>query len=125
MQVFGNVATEPVKKLAKASGKAYSEFRLAEGHKSMPGEVTWYSIRVMHDRELGLSKGDFVKVTGRLKTDYWLSREGKPTGGLLLIAFEASKIAKPAAVGAGQKAKEDMGAAPVTNAAAVEVAWQD
>jgi hypothetical protein len=125
MQVFGNVATEPVKKSAKASGKVYSEFRLAEGHKSMPGEVTWYSIRVMHDRELGLSKGDFVKVTGRLKTDYWVSREGKPTGGLLLIAFEASKIAKPTGTVAEQKAKEEVGAATPDKPIAVDLAWQD
>jgi hypothetical protein len=37
-------------------------------------------------------------VTGKLKTDFYLSRDGKPTGTLLIIAFEASKIAKPAAL---------------------------
>jgi len=34
-------------------------------------------------------------VTGKLKADFYLSREGKPTGTLLIIAFEASKISKP------------------------------
>ncbi|WP_431273472.1 hypothetical protein ACQ858_14905 [Variovorax ureilyticus] len=51
----------------------------------------------MKDVDPGLAKGDFVKVTGKLKADFYLSREGKPTGTLLIIAFEASKIAKPAA----------------------------
>jgi len=41
-----------------------------------------------------------VKVTGKLKTDFYLSREGKPTGTLLIIAFEAAKIAKPSSVAA-------------------------
>jgi len=36
-----------------------------------------------------------VKVTGKLKADFYLSREGKPTGTLLVIAFEAAKIGKP------------------------------
>lgn len=45
-----------------------------------------------------VDKGDFVKVTGKLKTDFYLSREGKPTGTLLIIAFEAAKIAKPSSV---------------------------
>jgi len=49
----------------------------------------------MKDVDPGLAKGDFVKVTGKLKADFYLSREGKPTGTLLIIAFEASKIAKP------------------------------
>jgi hypothetical protein len=42
-----------------------------------------------------LVKGDFVKVTGKLKADYYVGRDGKPTGTLLIIAFEAAKIAKP------------------------------
>jgi single-stranded DNA-binding protein len=49
----------------------------------------------MKDSKPLLDKGDFVKVTGKLKTDFYLSREGKPTGMLLVIAFEAAKIAKP------------------------------
>jgi hypothetical protein len=52
----------------------------------------------MKDRNPELDKGDFVKVTGKLKADYYLSREGRPTGTLLILAFEAAKIAKPSQV---------------------------
>ncbi len=97
MQAFGNVATVPVRRETKASGRAYWEFRMCESQRGTDAEPTWYSCRVMRDADLGLAKGDFVKVTGKLKADYYLSREGKPTGTLLIIAFEAAKIAKPAA----------------------------
>ncbi|UUZ77438.1 hypothetical protein LP414_09560 [Polaromonas sp. P1(28)-13] len=60
----------------------------------------------MRDENPLLGKGDFVKVTGKLKADFYLNHEGKPTGTLLIIAFEASKIAKPAALQGG----EDSGA---------------
>ena len=52
----------------------------------------------MKEAKPELDKGDFVKVTGKLKADFYLSREGKPTGTLLIIAFEASKIARPQAL---------------------------
>lgn len=98
MQVFGNMATQPERKQSKSSGKGYFEFRLAESQRGVDTAPTWYTVRVMKDENPMLDKGDFVKVTGKLKTDFYLSREGKPTGTLLVIAFEASKIAKPAAV---------------------------
>lgn len=94
MQAFGNVATAPVRKETKASGRCYWEFRMCESQRGTDAEPTWYSVRVMRDADLGLVKGDFVKVTGKLKADYYLSREGKPTGTLLVIAFEAAKISK-------------------------------
>lgn len=104
MQVFGNVATQPERKRSKSTGKEMLEFRLAESQRGLDAEPTWYSVRVMKTTNTELAKGDFVKVTGKLKTDYYLSREGKPTGTLLIIAFEAAKIAKPAkdAVAAAQ-----------------------
>lgn len=97
MQVFGNVATTPVRKQSKTTGKGYWEMRLAESQKGdASGTATFYTVRVMKDLPLmGVDKGDFLKVTGKLKADYYLSREGKPTGTLLIIAFEASKIARP------------------------------
>lgn len=96
MQVFANVATEPVAKSSKTTGKTYHEFRVAESQRGIDaGETTWYTVRVMKDKRPDLKKGDFVKVTGKLKTDFYLSREGKPTGTLLIIAFEAAKISKP------------------------------
>ncbi|MFL9906826.1 single stranded DNA-binding domain-containing protein [Paraburkholderia sp. RL17-337-BIB-A] len=98
MQAFGNVATAPVRKETKASGKGYWEFRMAESQRGADADTpTWYTVRIMKDADPGLAKGDFVKVTGKLKADFYLSREGKPTGTLLIIAFEAAKIAKPAA----------------------------
>jgi len=97
MQVFGNVATQPERKRSKTTQRDYFEFRLAE---SQRGVDTWYTVRVMKEDKPTLDKGDFVKVTGKLKTDYYLSREGKPTGTLLIIAFEAAKIAKPDSVAA-------------------------
>lgn len=95
MQVFGNVATQPERKVAKTTGKEYVQFRIAESQRGVDASPTWYTVRVMTDRIPQLDRGDFVKVTGKLKTDFYLSREGKPTGTLLIIAFEAAKIAKP------------------------------
>jgi len=96
MMVYCNVATIPVRRESKTSGgKGYYEFRAAESQRGTD-DCSWYTVRVMKDVDPGLTKGDFVKVTGKLKADFYLSREGKPTGTLLIIAFEASKIAKPA-----------------------------
>jgi hypothetical protein len=102
MQAFGNVATTPIRKESKTSGRAYYEFRMCESQRGADTDPTWYSVRVIKDVDPQLSKGDFVKVTGKLKADYYLSREGKPTGTLLVLAFEAAKIAKPASVAATQ-----------------------
>lgn len=98
MQIFGNVATQPELKKSKTTGKSYYEMRVAESQRGIDTEPTWYTVRVMRDNKPQVDKGDFVKVTGKLKTDFYLSREGKPTGTLLIIAFEATKIAKPSVV---------------------------
>ena len=98
MQVFGNMATQPERKQSKSSGKGYFEFRLAESQRGVDTAPTWFTVRVMKDENPMLDKGDFVKVTGKLKTDFYIGRDGKPTGSLILIAFEASKIAKPGAL---------------------------
>lgn len=95
MQVFGNVATQPERKTSKTTGKHYFEFRLAESQRGVDTQPCWYTVRVMKEAKPELDKGDFVKVTGKLRADFYLSREGKPTGTLLVIAFEATKIAKP------------------------------
>ncbi|MDI1270558.1 MAG: single-stranded DNA-binding protein [Polaromonas sp.] len=98
MQVFGNVATQPELKRSKSTGRDFWEFRIAENQRGLNDQPTWFSVRVMKPENPMLDKGDFVKVTGKLKADFYLSREGKPSGTLLIIAFEASKIAKPAAL---------------------------
>lgn len=96
MQAFGNVATAPEFKKSKASGRGYWEFRLAESQRGVDTEPTWYTVRVMRDANPQLGRGNFVKITGKLKADYYLSREGKPTGTLLILAFECAKLVKPA-----------------------------
>ena len=98
MQVFANVATQPERKTSKSTGKAYYEFRVAESQRGQDPSPCWFTVRVMKEAKPELDKGDFVKVTGKLKADFYLSREGKPTGTLLIIAFEAAKIAKPQAL---------------------------
>ena len=111
MQVFGNLAS-PIQRKTTKAGKDYAEFRLAESQRSQPGsasdEATWYTVRVMKGNVPEFVKGDFVKVTGKLKTDFYLSREGKPTGTLLIIAFEASKIAKPSTVAVAPAGEEQV-----------------
>lgn len=100
MQVYGNLATVPEQYKSRSTGRSYWQFRIAESQKGPSGasDATFYTVRVMKPEDPALSKGDFVKVTGSLKTDYYLSREGKPTGTLLIIAFDATKIAKPSAL---------------------------
>lgn len=100
MQAFGNCATVPVRKESKTTGKGYYEYRLAESQRGIDKDPTFYTVRLMKDVDPKLAKGDFVKVTGKLKADFYLSRDGKPTGTLLILAFEAAKIAKPAAASA-------------------------
>ena len=97
MQVFGNVATQPEAKHSKTTSKRYLEFRMCESQRGVDPAPTFYTVRVMKGEPPHLEKGDFVKVTGKLKADFYLSREGKPTGTLLVLAFEATKLARKAA----------------------------
>ena len=76
-----------------STGAAIPRAAVEQG--SLEAQPTWFTCRVMKETMPELTKGDFVKVTGKLKADFYLSREGKPTGTLLIIAFEAAKIAKP------------------------------
>lgn len=95
MEVYANIATPPQRKETRASRRGYFEFRVCESQRGADSDPTWYTVRVMRDTDPGLAKGDFVKITGKLKADFYLSREGKPTGTLLVLAFAATKIAKP------------------------------
>lgn len=98
MQVFGNVAVVPERKISRQTGRVYYQTRIAESQRGVDTAPTFYTVRVMKDENPNLSKGDFVRVTGKLKADFYLSREGKPTGNLLVIAFEAFKVQKPSEV---------------------------
>ncbi|WP_233863694.1 DUF4131 domain-containing protein [Paraburkholderia adhaesiva] len=94
MQVYGNVATPPQRRVSKTSQRAYYEFRMCESQRGVDTDPSWFTVRVMKDQDPRLQLGDFVKTTGKLKADYYLSREGTPTGTLLILAFEATKISK-------------------------------
>ena len=58
----------------------------------------FYTVRVMKDEIPNLALGDFVRVTGKLKADFYIGRDGKPSWTLLIIAFDIMKIAKPSAL---------------------------
>lgn len=94
MQVFGNVATAPVRRVSKTTSKGYYEFRLCENKKGQEKSTstTWFSVRKMVDSDPGLRLGDFCKITGTLRVDSFLDRTGKPASALLIIAFEAVKL---------------------------------
>ena len=98
MEVFANVATVPLRRESKSTGKGYFEFRICEAQRGVDPSPCWFTVRCMRDEDPLLVKGDFVKVTGKLKADFYIGRDGKPSGTLLIIAFAASKIAKPAAL---------------------------
>jgi hypothetical protein len=101
MEAFGNVASTPERKVSKTTNRGYYQLRVCEAQRGVDNDPTWYTVRVMKDDDPLLEKGDFVKVTGKLKADFYIGRDGKPTGTLLIIAFQASKIAKPAALKEG------------------------
>lgn len=103
MQVFANIATKPECFTSKSTGRLFWQFRVAESQRGQDTQPTFYTVRVMKSTIPELNKGDFVKVTGKLKADFYLSREGKPTGTLLIIAFEAAKIARPQAVSVAEE----------------------
>jgi hypothetical protein len=98
MQFYANVGSEPTRKVSLTTQNAYWEFRACESQRGQDDTPTWLTVRVMKDADPKLKKGDFVKVTGKLKTDFFLDRAGQPSGMLLVIAFEAAKIAKPSEV---------------------------
>lgn len=108
MQAFGNVATVPVRKVSKNTQKGYYEFRLCENQRGdVKAEPSWYTIRVMKDVDPGLGKGDFIKATGKLRADCYLSRDGKPTSTLLIIAFEAVKLKSAEELQVAKEAKQE------------------
>ena len=105
MQTYGNVATDPIRKTSKMN-KGYTEFRLCENQRGQEKDTTFYSVRLMKSADPCLGKGDFVKVTGKLKADSYLNREGKPTTTLLIIAFEAVKLKSATELKAAAQAKQ-------------------
>jgi single-stranded DNA-binding protein len=88
VQVYGNIAT-PLEKRESKNGKTYYVFRMAEnqGKDEATRTTTWYSVRAFIaeiDADL-LSKGQFVKVTGRLDSEAFMKKNGEPGSALTII----------------------------------------
>lgn len=102
MQAFGNVATVPQRKVSQTLNRGYWEFRIAESQRSSPlsektgakSQPCWYTVRSMVDKDPELKLGNFVRVTGALKVDSYIGRDGKPASSLVLIAFDVHKVEK-------------------------------
>lgn len=111
MQAFANVATAPTRKTTQNGGKAYWEFRAAESAKNEDkAGATWYTVRVFQEDDPGFSKGDFVRLVGKLKLDVFMGREGKPMGVLLVMCYEARKFEKSKSeTGASKLVQDDQG----------------
>lgn len=123
MQAYVNVGTVPQRKVAAGTGKAYWEFRAAESLRG-DSEVTWYTVRLFREEDPGLAKGEFVCVTGKLRHDVFMSRDGKPMGVLVLLAFSLGRVASRAQPQAKGQAEHAAPAAPATEAAeAAEPDW--
>ena len=45
---------------------------MAESQRGLDAQPTWFTCRVMKETMPELTKGDFVKVTGKLKADFYL-----------------------------------------------------
>jgi len=100
MQAFANVATAPVRRETQGGGKIYWEFRAAESAKNEDKDgTTWYTVRIFQSEDPGFSKGDFIRIVGKLKLDVFMSREGKPMGVLVVMCFEAKRYEKPKSKG--------------------------
>ncbi len=108
MQVFGNIATAPERRVSKVTNKGYYQHRLCEAQRGVDNSPTFYTVRVMKDENPNLALGDFVRVTGKLKADFYIGRDGKPSGTLLIIAFDAMKIAKPSELTEESKGKQPL-----------------
>ena len=98
MQFFGNVASAHGRMVSKSAQEGYYEFRLFESQRGADADPCLYTVRMMLDENPQLNTGVLAMVTERFKTDFYLSRELKPNETLLIIAFEASKIFKLAAL---------------------------
>ena len=124
MQFFGNVATVFERKESRTTGKVYYQGRVCEAQRGVDKNPLFYTVRIMKGEDPNFAKGAFIRTTGRLVLDCYLGRDGKPTGTLLVIAFEATKISKPsaAAIEAGGNSDENQTAAVESVTAAVSPA---
>ena len=97
MQIYANVAADPVWTPAKTEGlKGCWQFRAGEAFKEKDGqqqESTWYTVKdygTAEHESPSYGKGDFLKILGRLKPASWMNRAGKPDTTLYVHAFDVS-----------------------------------
>jgi single-strand DNA-binding protein len=94
MIVFGNIAT-PIEKRTAKSGKDYFTFRLAENNgKDENRSTTWYDVSAFIselDADL-LSKGQFIKLTGRLDIQAFSRKDGTPGASATVLAFNVETV---------------------------------
>jgi hypothetical protein len=122
VQAFVNVATAPVRKTTQSGGKTYWEFRAAESAKlEEKAAATWYTVRVFQEADPGFSKGDFVRLLGKLKLDVFMSRDGKPMGVLVVMCYEAKRYDKQttSATADGPKPSQETAASQVLGSSPV------
>ncbi len=106
MQVYGNIATGLEQRTSTKTGKVFYTFRLAENQgKDEQRTTTWYDVAAFIpelDADL-LSKGQFVKVTGRVEAVAFRKRDGEPGASLSLLAFKVEPVErKPRDEGQGE-----------------------
>lgn len=99
MQVIGNIATDVAKKTSKA-GKDFFVFRMAENHGKDEATriTTWYEVSAFIselDADL-LSKGQFVKVTGRLNVQAFTRRNGELGASATLLVYAVEPVERKA-----------------------------
>jgi single-stranded DNA-binding protein len=96
MQVFGNIAN-PVEKKTSKAGKDYFRFRLAENQGKEENRTTqWYDVNAFIEELDGdlLSKGMFVKVTGRLVVEAFMKKDNTPGAALTILANQVQPVEK-------------------------------
>lgn len=120
MQVFGNISNDLVRREGRESGNPFFTFRLAENHgEGDKRTTTWYEVVAFLD-ELDadlLSKGMFVKVTGRVEAEAFTRRDNSPGAALKLVTGSVVVVPKKQS-GAGAPASAAPAAAPRAQAPA-------
>lgn len=111
MQVFGNLATALEERTSK-NGKKYYTGRLAENQgKDENRTTTWYDLTVFFTSELDadlLSKGQFVKVTGRVEARAFLKKNGEPGASLSLVTSRIEPVESTVQPKSREESAEDV-----------------
>lgn len=99
MQAYGNIATALEKHTGRQSGKEFYTFRLAENQgKDEQRTTTWYDVTAfISELEADmLSKGQFVKVTGRLDVKAFMRKDNTPGASANILAYKVELVERKA-----------------------------